>query len=66
MKKPAAVLLDNPDMSTTYRIQIRLQQGRTARMEFNDRDIARAHFDFLRSTGVCGGLAIREIEFIKD
>lgn len=65
MKKQSPVLLDNAQVARLYTIDIVLQQGRTARMEFNDREVAQSHYDFMRVTGVCGGLPIREIKFNK-
>ncbi len=43
-----------------------LTEGHQARFEYTDRMMAQAHYDQLRATMVCGGLAIKTIEFEKD
>lgn len=61
MKKTnAALLTGSPRL---FRIDIVLQEGKTASFEFNDRQIARNHYDHLQALGVIAGLAIRQIEF---
>lgn len=42
---------------------MRLQEGKTVKMEFNSRDIAEQQYEFLRAMGVLAGLVIKEIEF---
>lgn len=63
MKKQSAALLDDPKRPRKFLIHIRLQEGKTVVMEFNDRDIAENHYNVLRGVGVLSGLVIKEIEF---
>ncbi len=49
-----------------FRIIMTLTEGHQARFEYTDRMMAQAHYDQLRATMVCGGLAIKTIEFEKD
>jgi hypothetical protein len=64
MKKTAAILRD-PQKPRKFQIDLRLQEQKTARFEYNDRDMAREHYEQLRAQGVCGGLAIKHIEFME-
>lgn len=61
MKRSA--LLRDPQTPETYHIVMRLQQGRTAHFQYSDPDMARSHYDQLRTVGVIGGVAIRDIRF---
>lgn len=64
MKKNPA-LLTNPATPRLFRIDLRLQEGKTASFEFNDREIARTYYDQLQGIGVVAGLAIKQIEFTE-
>ena len=64
MKQRPALLKSNETRSQ-YRIEMRLQEGRTAEFIYSDRHMAREHFDHLRTVGVVGGVAIRHIEFME-
>lgn len=59
---PPALLTDIT-APKTYMIKMQLQNSQWAEMTFSDRDMARNHFDLLRTVGVLGGSAIREIVF---
>ena len=58
--KKAALLQVQPNDVT---IQITLQEGKTCRFVYSDRNMAREHFEELQFRGVVGGVAIRNIEF---
>ena len=58
-----ALLLKSENDESLFRINIRLQEGRTATFTYSDRTMAREHFEQLRFHGVVGGVAIREINF---
>jgi len=60
-KRP--VLLKSDNDQSLFRINIRLQEGRTATFTYSDRVMAREHFEQLRFHGVVGGVAVREITF---
>lgn len=60
-KKPK--LLTSPNALETYRISLRLQESKTVTLEFNDRFIARTHWDQLHALGVFAGLVIKEYKF---
>jgi hypothetical protein len=60
-KRP--VLLKSENDQSLFRINIRLQEGKTATFTYSDRVMAREHFEQLRFHGVVGGAAIREINF---
>lgn len=53
-------LLASKDEQTHYRINLTLQEGRTATFTYSDRTMARDHWDQLRFHGVIGGFAIRD------
>lgn len=59
--QPALLLGDPKDRR--WHISMRLQNQETAEMSFSNRDLARNTFDYFRVIGVCGGLAIRDIQF---
>ena len=48
---------------TQYRIQLELQEGRTATFTYSDRSMAREHYLQLTALGAVGGYAIRSHEF---
>jgi hypothetical protein len=58
-----ALLLKSDDEASLFRINIRLQEGKTATFTYSDRTMAREHFEQLRFHGVVGGVAVREITF---
>ncbi len=58
MKKTNTTTITHP-----YRIRMVLQEKRTAEFTYSDRHMARGHFDFLRTVGLVGDIAIREITF---
>jgi hypothetical protein len=62
MKKQPLLLTSEND-PVLFRINIRLQEGRTATFTYSDRVMAREHFEQLRFHGVVGGVAVREITF---
>lgn len=65
MAKIKPALLRNPDEITkeTFRIRLVLQQRQTATFTFTDKHTAREYYDTLRTIGVIGGSAIRDIHF---
>jgi len=58
-----AALLKNTDAQEVYKVYIRLQQNQWCEFCYSDRTMAREHFDLLRTIGVIGQLAIKEIKF---
>lgn len=58
-----AALLKNTDAQEVYKVHIRLQQNQWCEFCYSDRTMAREHFDLLRTIGVIGSLAIKEIQF---
>ena len=65
MTKQQPALLKDPARPAQFRIDLTLQEKKSARFEYNDRAMAREHYEQLRAQGVCGGLAIRSIEFTE-
>ena len=65
MAKPKPALLRNPNEPNkeTFCIRIQLQQKQTATFTFSDKHTAREYYDTLRTIGVIGGSAIRDISF---
>jgi hypothetical protein len=55
-------LLTDPKPGT-FRISLRLQESKTVDLVFNDRFIARTHWDQLHAQGVFSGLVIKEYKF---
>lgn len=48
-----------------YEIRMTLTEKNEARFAYTDRMQAREHYEQLRALMVCGGLAIKTIEFIE-
>jgi hypothetical protein len=65
MIKQQPTLLKDPNKPSRFRIDLTLQEKKTAKFEYNDRFMAREHYEQLRAQGVCGGLAIKSIEFTE-
>ena len=63
--KARAALLDS-NTPKRYRIILTLQEGRTAEFIYNDRAIARQHWDQLQGTGVVAGLAIKTYDYSEE
>ena len=63
--KARAALLDS-GTPKRYRIQLTLQEGKTAEFIYNDREIARQHWDQLQGTGVVAGLAIKSYDYKEE
>ena len=63
--KTRARLLDS-GRAREYRIRLTLQEGRTAEFIYNDREIARQHWDQLQGTGVVAGLAIKTYDYSEQ
>ena len=61
-----AALLKNLKEPTLFRIRLKLQESKTAEFIYNDRAIARLHWDQLQGSGVVAGLAIKEYEYIEE
>ncbi len=49
-----------------FKISLTLTEGHRAQFEYSDEMMARSHYDQLRATMVCGGLAIKTITFVAD
>jgi len=60
--KQRGVLLGTND-KTKYKIDLELQQGRTATFIYSDRQMAKEHYAQLTAQGVVGGVAIRNHTF---
>ena len=58
-----AALLKSSEQDQIYKVTIRLQQNRWCEFAYNDKTMAREHFELLRTIGVIGQLAIKEIKF---
>jgi len=64
--KTKAALLKDRAQKYLYRISLNLQEGKTAEFIYNDRAIARQHWDQLQGSGVVAGLAIRTYNFYEE
>jgi hypothetical protein len=49
----------------TYRIELGLQEGKTAEFNYSDRFLARTHWDQLQGNPMIGGHAIKTYKFIE-
>jgi hypothetical protein len=58
-----ARLLVNPELPTHFAISLTLQEGKTAEFVYNDRAIARQHWDQLQGSGTVAGLAIKKYDY---
>jgi hypothetical protein len=58
-----ARLLTDPTQPTHFAITLTLQEGKTAEFIYNDRNLARQHWDQLQGQGVVAGLAIRQYDY---
>ena len=65
MKQRAALLKDSTKPQS-FHITLQLQEAKTAEFIYNDRDMARNHYEQLRAQMVCGGLAIKQIGFREE
>ena len=64
MKKTSA-LLDNPETPKTYIIRLLLQENKTAEFSYSDYNMARAHWDQIRTYNVVGNNAVKCSEFFE-
>lgn len=63
--KTKAALLDS-GQAKKYHIILTLQEGKTAEFIYNDRSIARQHWDQLQGTGTVAGLAIKTYNYKEE
>ena len=63
MKKTKPALLDNGQQPKTYVIKISLSGGDWAELRFSMKEIATGEYNRIRSSGIYGGLWIKNIEF---
>jgi hypothetical protein len=62
MKKSKPLLLDNGQQPKTYVIKIELSGGDWAELRFSMKDAATGEYNRIRSSGIYGGIWIKNIE----
>jgi hypothetical protein len=63
MKQRPAIL--GTENKMLYRIELGLQEGKTAEFNYSDKFLARTHWDQLQGVPVIGGHAIKSYKFIE-